>query len=366
MGTARGRRMSRRIVLAAAIVLAGTLPVRRTRRRPAGARHRCRHAGRDGVRRARIATSRCKRRAQPSSRKRRGAVAAWSATCDCPARSRSPLSPTTARPAGSRRRGNARPDPAAARLPACATRPSRWSRPRRLRDAHVHAARRLQLRRDLAGTARTMFLIQYTSAVDPTRYAVRAYDLAPGGCCRARSSTRANAGMRCAARRSPARQPRRPLGLHALRRRGRNAVRARARHARGRRAASTCRCSWASATCGSCGFRRRRTAQPCALAQAASTLAVISTVGFHVSIPPPAATGSSPDRSWPIFGAAVLGGDPARGGIHGRHPAAARATGRRLKSTWARPRCRVAVASEGSCGPRLPRSRTGRTRARQQ
>jgi hypothetical protein len=38
-----------------------------------------------------------------------------------------------------------------------------------------------------------------------------------------------------------------------------------------------------------------------------STLAVIATDGFRVSLPPPAATRTSPDRSWPVAGATALG-----------------------------------------------------------
>jgi hypothetical protein len=155
---------------------------------------------------------------------------------------------------------------------------------------------------------RTMFLIQYTSPADPTRYAVRAYDLAAG-----RMLPHAIVDPRergAAMRGSPITRTssldgrwaytlydgagRTPF-VHAL-----DLSRRRAR------------CIDLPMLIGAGNLwqlRLGRSADGATLRVGArgSTLAVISTDGFRVSVPPPAATGSPRDRSWPIFGLTALG-----------------------------------------------------------
>ena len=101
---------------------------------------------------------------------------------------------------------------------------------------HLRVVKVLRLQGDFSFDAISpsgdrIYLIQYLSANDPTKYAVRAFDV------RSRPPA-ARAGRRSArSRRADARpaalagdEPRRALGLHALRRQRQDAVRPRARH----------------------------------------------------------------------------------------------------------------------------------------
>ena len=102
-------------------------------------------------------------------------------------------------------------------------------------------SRRVSLRGDFSFDAispegRTMFLIQYTSAKDPTRYDVRAFDLDRGLLL---GSPVVDPRERGEAMRLPdhANDERgRALGVHVLRRRRQDTVRSRARHAQAPRA----------------------------------------------------------------------------------------------------------------------------------
>ena len=132
----------------------------------------------------------------------RGRAGAMRRVCEGTSRSR--RSRSTASAAGLSADGNAGPDPAPSRFPQSRTQLLVLDA-RRLRPVRrVEPARRLQLRRDLAGRrARSTWSSTCRGAI-PTRYAVRAYDVAPAGCCRSRSSTRASRTSRWAATRSRA------------------------------------------------------------------------------------------------------------------------------------------------------------------
>ena len=173
--------------------------------------------------------------------------------CSSPARSRSRPSPTTARRAASPPTAAARPDRAAHELPARrddAARPARAT----LAPARGQAARRLQLRRDLAATARGL---PHPVPLADRPDALRACAPSTWPPAAAPEADRRPAR----ARREDARQTahprderRRTLGVHALRRRRRAAVRPRARHGGARpRAASTSTHSLAGDLCRGCG-----------------------------------------------------------------------------------------------------------------
>ena len=111
------------------------------------------------------------------------------------------LDGTRERPLGGPR--HARADPAARAVPAARDAAGRARRPAlALREV-------VELRGDfsfdaLSPDGRTLYLIEYTSRRDPTRYAVREYDLGATGSCPTRWSTRASRTSACAACRSRA------------------------------------------------------------------------------------------------------------------------------------------------------------------
>jgi hypothetical protein len=153
----------------------------------------------------------------------------------------------------------------------------------------------------------TMFLIQYTSTLDPTRYAVRGYDLRAGRMLLHPIVDPRERGE--AMRGSPITRTSSADGrwaytlydgaggspfVHALDTSRRQA-----------------RCIDLPMLAGAGNLsqvRLRRSADGATLRVGAgsATLAVISTDGFRVSVPQPAAPGASPGRSWPIIGVAVL------------------------------------------------------------
>jgi hypothetical protein len=160
----------------------------------------------------------------------------------------------------------------------------------------------------ISRNGRTMFLIQYTSAADPTRYAVRAYDLAakrllPHAIVDPRER---GDGMRGSPiTRMTSRDGRWAYTLydgaggtpfvHALDTRRRQA-----------------RCIDLLMLVGARNLWQLRLGHSAdgrslLVGAGRSTLAVISTNGFTVSTPSPAVSRSPQHRSWPLIGSATLG-----------------------------------------------------------